>query len=99
MHHRSNVLDVVRCITQVADDHPEIAVWWYVPRLLENPNIEILVAVEKDRQADFSAIAGKIGAVLQDANVTVARHAGEAETRRLFRVHSRRGTAARPQPA
>ena len=98
MHHRSNVLDVVRCITEVAQGHPEIAVWWYVPRLLENPNIEILVAVEDGRKADLSAIAGQIGAVLEDANVTVAHHAGDAETRRLFRVLSR-DSAARPQPA
>lgn len=88
MHHRSNVLDVVRAVTQVAPDHPEIAVWWYVPRLLDNPNIEILVETEGGRATDFTRVAGKIGALLQDANVAVAFHPGPGETRRLFRVLS-----------
>jgi hypothetical protein len=89
MPHRSNVLDVVRAVTEVATSHPEIAVWWYVPRLLENPKIQLVVELEAGQQADLGAIATKIGAHLPDAHVSVVPYDGQREDRRLFRVLSK----------
>ncbi len=88
MMHRANVLDVVRAVTQVATNHPQVSVWWYVPRLLDNPNIELLVKVEDEHPTDLDAIAREVDALLDGANVTVKRHADGDGERRLFRVLS-----------
>lgn len=96
MYHRVNVLDVVRAVTAVAPHHPEVAVWWYVPRLLENPNIELLVEVDAGKTADLDAIGREAGALLHNASVSVALHAGAVEERRLFRVLSRVGSRRQP---
>ncbi|MFQ5704644.1 MAG: hypothetical protein ACE5HT_11545 [Gemmatimonadales bacterium] len=92
-HTRSNVLDVVRAVTEVAPRHPEITVWWYVPRELGNPKIELLVEVATGRQPDFTAIAEDVESHLYNAEVTVARHSGEREIRKLFKVASREAQA------
>jgi hypothetical protein len=98
MHTRSNVLDVVRAVTRVAPAHPQVATWWYVPRFLENPRIELLVEVEVGQPADLPGIARAIEAHLTNASVTVAHHPGPGETRRLFRILSRSASSHR-QPA
>ncbi len=97
MHQRSNVLDVVRAVTEVAPDHPGVLVWWYVPRLLEDPKIELLVEVGPDNHEDLMAIARAVEARLPAATVTVAPHGGSNETRRLFRVLS--SSRGQQQPA
>ena len=96
MYHRVNVLDVVRAVTEVAQRHPEVAVWWYVPRLLENPNIELLVEIDAGKTADLEAIGREAGELLHHASVRVARHEGEGERRRLFRVLSRAPSPTQP---
>ena len=97
MHQRSNVLDVVRAVTEVAPDHPGVLVWWYVPRLLEDPKIELLVELRPDSNEDLVAIARAVEGRLPAASVTVTPHGGESEARRLFRVLS--STRGQRQPA
>lgn len=86
-HQRSNVLDVVHAITTVAPQFPEINVWWYIPRLLHDPKIEIVIEADERGKIDFDGVAMALSGHLFNAEVQVRRHRG-AEGK-LFRVLSR----------
>jgi len=93
-HRRTNVLDVVRAVTEVAPLHPGVAVWWYVPRLLHDPKIELLVEVDRDAAVDIEQAARDVGSRLQHATIHVRPHPGADEERRLFKVVSRKSQEA-----
>ncbi len=89
-HRRTNVLDVVRAVTEVAPLYPGVAVWWYVPRMLHDPRIELLVEVSPEAAVDLERAARDIGSRLEHATVHVGIHHGADEQRRLFKVVSRK---------
>jgi hypothetical protein len=93
---RANVLDIVRAVTEVAPDYPEVAVWWYVPRLLENPEVEIVAEVKDGEAHHLAAAAERLTALLGNASVSVRPHRGAQEGRALFRLVSGPGEGSAP---
>jgi len=86
---RSNVLDIVREVTHTAEAYPEITVWWYVPRLLDNPRVELVLEVEPGANPRMDRIAADVQRGLPDITVEVRAHRPEDVDRRLFRILSR----------
>ena len=83
---RSNVLDIVREVTQTARGYPDITVWWYVPRLLDNPRVELVLEVQPGANPPFERIAADVQRGLNDVTVAARAHGPEDAARRLFRI-------------
>lgn len=96
MRHPS-ILDVVRAITTIAPNHPQVTTWWYVPnprfrlrgevgKNLKQPTpLEVVVETAAAAAADCSAIAADVSRQLSNQPVNARLHQGESE-KRLFRV-------------
>ncbi len=91
---RPNVLDVVRAVTEVAPEHPEVRVWWYAPiidaELPAGPGddrpLEIVLELANTDRPDLEAIGSALCARLRWPRVTVREHRGQEEESRLFRM-------------
>ena len=91
---RPNILDVVRAVTAVAADHPEVKVWWYSPdpdfRVKgddrRKSSLEFVLEFKNGDGADSDAIAEDLSTQLSGNPVAVREHRGKEETVRLFRM-------------
>jgi hypothetical protein len=92
---RSNVLDIVREVTRTAGSFPEIRVWWYVPRLLDNPKVELVLECEPGATTSFERIAADVQRGLHDVTVEATAHQPSDIERRLFRILTRDESAPR----
>lgn len=89
-----NILDVVRAVTAVAPDHPEVRVWWYSPEPdlrvkgdeSSKRSLDFVLEFDDAAQADSELIAADLSARLNGNDVTVREHRGREETVRLFRM-------------
>lgn len=94
---RPNILDVVRAVTAVAPDYPEVTVWWYAPEPELTPGgnnsgwgaLEVVVETASRRSPDFDGLAAQLSERLGWQGVAVRAHRGREE-KRLFRMLTNR---------
>ncbi len=94
---RPNILDVVRAVTAVAPDYPEVTVWWYAPEPELTPGsnhsgrgaLEVVVETASLRSPDLDGLATHLSQRLGWQDVAVRAHRGPDE-KRLFRMLTNR---------
>jgi hypothetical protein len=100
----ATILDVLRAVTRVAREHPEVEAWWYAPALRLRvagdasdgqtaPVPEVAIDAAKNIDVDEELLSQELQALLEMPEVRVRRYEGAAEPRTLFRLVTTRRDA------